>query len=386
MARAWRNWAFESAALDLALRQAGLTLPAALDRPVAPVRFVNSLGLGDPPSAAGIARALRAEPHGRLQARRRRGLERGDRDRAGGAGLRRDGRLQGSLRARGRRRGRAGRDVPRRARGVPVGAAGGPARARRRRGAARAGARPRVLRRADPPRRRHRTTRTINVKPSRIGGLRPLLEIYEWCDANGVAMYGGGMGELGIGRGQIELLAALFHPDAPNDVAPVGVQRRGAGRRAAVEPARARRARRRASAGVTRRRPARRCGGGAGRAPRRRACRARRPGPRPRAAWRGRRVELAEPGSAIAARGAGADAQVLGDRAPQPQLGLVVAAERARQARRRSTAPSRGRCRRARRPGTAARSARASACRPRGRLAVAEDRRPPRPGRTPRAS
>jgi hypothetical protein len=33
-------------------------------------------------------------------------------------------------------------------------------------------------------------------------------------------MYGGGMGELGVGRGQIELLAALFHPDAPNDVAP----------------------------------------------------------------------------------------------------------------------------------------------------------------------
>ena len=33
-------------------------------------------------------------------------------------------------------------------------------------------------------------------------------------------MYGGGMGELGVGRGQVELLAALFHADAPNDVAP----------------------------------------------------------------------------------------------------------------------------------------------------------------------
>jgi hypothetical protein len=33
-------------------------------------------------------------------------------------------------------------------------------------------------------------------------------------------MYGGGMGEIGVGRGQVELLAALFHPDAPNDVAP----------------------------------------------------------------------------------------------------------------------------------------------------------------------
>ena len=63
-------------------------------------------------------------------------------------------------------------------------------------------------------------TRTVNVKPSRIGGLRPLFTLYEWCAANGVAMYGGGMGELGVGRGQIELLAAMFHPDAPNDVAP----------------------------------------------------------------------------------------------------------------------------------------------------------------------
>ena len=30
MARNWRNWTFEAAALDLALRQAGLTLPEVL--------------------------------------------------------------------------------------------------------------------------------------------------------------------------------------------------------------------------------------------------------------------------------------------------------------------------------------------------------------------
>ena len=38
--------------------------------------------------------------------------------------------------------------------------------------------------------------------------------------AAGVRMYGGGMGEIGVGRGQVQLLASLFHPDAPNDVAP----------------------------------------------------------------------------------------------------------------------------------------------------------------------
>ena len=60
----------------------------------------------------------------------------------------------------------------------------------------------------------------MNVKPSRIGGLRGLFEVYARCERERRPMYGGGMGELGVGRGQIELLAALFHPDAPNDVAP----------------------------------------------------------------------------------------------------------------------------------------------------------------------
>jgi O-succinylbenzoate synthase len=62
--------------------------------------------------------------------------------------------------------------------------------------------------------------RTINVKPSRVGSLRTLFELYAHCEAHGIAMYGGGMGELGVGRGQIQLLAALYHPDGSNDVAP----------------------------------------------------------------------------------------------------------------------------------------------------------------------
>jgi len=60
----------------------------------------------------------------------------------------------------------------------------------------------------------------VNVKPSRIGSVRALMEVYARCAREGRPMYGGGMGELGVGRGQIELLAALFHADAPNDVAP----------------------------------------------------------------------------------------------------------------------------------------------------------------------
>jgi hypothetical protein len=64
--------------------------------------------------------------------------------------------------------------------------------------------------------------RAINSKPSRFGSLRELLAVYEHCEANGIAIYGGGQGELGCGRGQIQYLASLFHADTPNDVAPSG--------------------------------------------------------------------------------------------------------------------------------------------------------------------
>ncbi len=64
--------------------------------------------------------------------------------------------------------------------------------------------------------------KAINSKPSRFGSLRDLLDIYEHCEREGIAIYGGGQGELQCGRGQIQYLASLFHPDTPNDVAPSG--------------------------------------------------------------------------------------------------------------------------------------------------------------------
>ena len=220
MARQWRNWAYESAALDLALRQAGLSLADAVGRSVRPLRFVNSLGLGDPPSAATIARRVECYPSVgfKLDAapswtasiveelaglrcvetvdfKGRYELPVEDEDAlvamyrtvldAFPSALLEDphelARVQALL---GPVRDRISLDAPIRT-PADVGA-----------------------------------MRTVNVKPSRVGGLQPLFALYEWCDANGVAMYGGGMGELGVGRSQIELLAALFHPDAPNDVAP----------------------------------------------------------------------------------------------------------------------------------------------------------------------
>jgi hypothetical protein len=64
--------------------------------------------------------------------------------------------------------------------------------------------------------------RCLNSKPSRFGSVRRLFDFYDTCEREGIALYGGGQYELGPGRGQIQLLASLFHPDAPNDVAPAG--------------------------------------------------------------------------------------------------------------------------------------------------------------------
>jgi len=64
--------------------------------------------------------------------------------------------------------------------------------------------------------------RTLNIKPSRFGSLERLLAAYDFCQARGIGMYGGGQFELGPGRGHIQYLASLFHPGAPNDVAPGG--------------------------------------------------------------------------------------------------------------------------------------------------------------------
>jgi hypothetical protein len=64
--------------------------------------------------------------------------------------------------------------------------------------------------------------RTVNVKPSRFGPIHNLFAAYDYCEARGIGAYGGGQTELGPGRGQIQYLASIFHPDTPNDVAPGG--------------------------------------------------------------------------------------------------------------------------------------------------------------------
>lgn len=219
MARRLRRWAFGSAALDLALAQDGRSLAQALGRTAAPVRFVNSLGLGDPPTLQTISRRLERYPDLRFKL---------DAEPSWSASLIAEVATTGAVDVidfKGRydlpvedeaallamyREVVAHfpdailedpHDLPEVATLLEPHAA-------------------RVSHDAPIATAADITTTIVNVKPSRIGSLRALLDIYDHCEQNGTRMYGGGMGEREVARGQIELLAALFHPDATNDVAP----------------------------------------------------------------------------------------------------------------------------------------------------------------------
>lgn len=60
----------------------------------------------------------------------------------------------------------------------------------------------------------------LNIKPSRFGTLETLFDSIEYCLDRDIRMYGGGQTELGVGRQHIHALASLFYPVSPNDIAP----------------------------------------------------------------------------------------------------------------------------------------------------------------------
>ena len=218
-----RRWGYESAALDLALRQAGRALSEVLGRGAQPVRYVVSKGLGQPPSTAPLQRLLADYPNARFKLDAARSW---------------NPPLVDELAEVGRT------DVVD-FKGVFRGDFGEPADAELYRTVAEAFPEawledPGLTPETDEVLRPHRgritwdapihsvadvealpfPPRTLNVKPSRFGTVERLFDFYDYCAANGIGLYGGGQFELGIGRGQIQLLASLFHPDAPNDVAP----------------------------------------------------------------------------------------------------------------------------------------------------------------------
>ena len=222
----YRTWAYESAALDLALRQAGKTLHGLLGREPRPVRFVVSLRLGEPPSLAPLRSRLDPYPGLRFKLDPTSSWEED---------------LIAQLVATGAV---DSVDFKGLYTGTVVDQPADPVLYRR---VVEAFPQawiedPKLTPEIDELLASHRERfswdapihsiediealpyppQMVNIKPSRLGGLRNLLEAYDYCVQRGIGNYGGGQFELGVGRGQNQYLASLFHPDAPNDVAPVG--------------------------------------------------------------------------------------------------------------------------------------------------------------------
>ena len=227
VSRLYRRWTFHSAALDLALRQAGRPLHEVLGRAPRPVTFVVSLRLGDPPTLDPITRRLERYPTLRFKLDPTSSW---------------DPELIAALVAT-----EAVDSVDFKAlyRGTIVDQAPDPVLYRRvidafphawledpdvidpGTAAVLSADHDRIT--WDAP--IHSIAdieslpfapRMVNIKPSRVGGLKELCATYDYCAEHGIGAYGGGQFELGPGRGQAQYLASLFHPDTPNDLAPVG--------------------------------------------------------------------------------------------------------------------------------------------------------------------
>jgi L-alanine-DL-glutamate epimerase-like enolase superfamily enzyme len=74
-----------------------------------------------------------------------------------------------------------------------------------------------------------------NLKPARMGGILEMLAAAAACRARGIAIYVGGMFEIGVGRRQLQALAALLCPDGPNDVASIARSGEAPSRPARIE-------------------------------------------------------------------------------------------------------------------------------------------------------
>ncbi|MFB6308298.1 MAG: hypothetical protein ABEH35_03120, partial [Haloarculaceae archaeon] len=224
--RHYRRWAVESAALDLALRQADTTLGDALDRTYDPVRFVVSTRLGEPPTLDRVERLIEDYPEIEFKL---------DPTPEWDADLAERLADTGRVRALDLKAHYEGTEVdqppdPDLHRLVfetfPEALIEDPALTEE--------TRPVVEENTDRvtwdvPITGVESVRSLpfepewlNCKPSRCGTVESLLEFVAHCEREGIDLYGGGQFELGVGRDQIQALAALFYPDGPNDVAPRG--------------------------------------------------------------------------------------------------------------------------------------------------------------------
>jgi len=222
----YRVWAYESAALDLALRQAGAALHAVLGREPRPLTFVVSLRLGEPPTLEPVTRRMEHYPTLRFKLDP---TPSWDSDVI--EGLVQTGAVD-SLDFKGLYEGTAVDNPADPEFYMRVIDAFPDAWIED----------PKLTPEIDGALRPHRdkitwdanihsigdieslpfAPRMVNLKPSRFGGIKPLFDAYDYTAQRGIGAYGGGQFELGVGRGQIQYLASVFHPDAPNDTSPSG--------------------------------------------------------------------------------------------------------------------------------------------------------------------
>jgi L-alanine-DL-glutamate epimerase-like enolase superfamily enzyme len=227
VSRLYRRWTFHSAALDLALRQADESLHNALGREPQPVTFVVSLRLGEPPSLDPITHRLSNYPTLRFKL-----------DPTSSwtpeliAALVDTGAVD-SVDFKSLYRGTIVDQPPdpvlyeRVVEAFPNAWIEDPDVVTPETAAVLADVHDRItwdapIHSIDDIESLPFPPRMVNIKPSRIGGLKKLCDTYDYCTERAIGAYGGGQFELGPGRGQNQYLASLFHPDTPNDLAPSG--------------------------------------------------------------------------------------------------------------------------------------------------------------------
>lgn len=222
--QAYRRWAVESAALDLALKQADTDLATALNREYKPVRFVVSTRLGEPPTIDRVATWLGFNPELEFKL---------DATSDWTANLITDLAVTDAVRIidlKGQYKGTmvdqpSDLDLYRRIiDGFPDALIEDPVLTDETYSLFK-GIKHRIT--WDAPivsvtsiKRLPFTPDWLNIKPSRFGTVENLLETIEHCLNHDIQMYGGGQTELSVGRQHIHALASLFYPDAPNDIAP----------------------------------------------------------------------------------------------------------------------------------------------------------------------
>jgi len=224
--RNYRRWAFESAALDLALKQAETNLGTVLERSYDPVRFIVSTRLGEPPTPDRVRRFLDQNPDlefkldpteqwtGELidelaKTDAVRILDLKGKYEGTEVDLSADPELYGKI-----------------VEGFPEAVIEDPNLTEETRPVFESHEN-RVswdypIQGIDSVESLPWVPEWLNIKPSRFGTVQSLLDTIEYAQKRDIRLYGGGQFELDVGREQLHALASLFYPDGPNDIAPIG--------------------------------------------------------------------------------------------------------------------------------------------------------------------